>query len=152
MKKAVSLLTLSLLVALGLAVYSADVRAQDSAVEPLVSGYELMEIIYEPFMDQLKASVATEPDKRRGWQDIYKNSLALGEAAALNLMRNDEDYMAAPEWKDMTLASRGLNVEIAEAAKNKDFAGVTAKYQALVESCNACHTKFAPDDAPKIEP
>ncbi len=152
MKKAVTLIALTVL-ATGLGVWqTADVLAQDNAVEPLVTGYELMEIFYEPYMDQLKAAVAVEPDKRRGWQDIYKNSLALGELAALNLSRNDEDYMATPEWKDLNLATRTLNVEIAEAAKNKDFATVTAKYQALVQSCNACHTKFAAEDAPTIEP
>lgn len=152
MKKAVSLLALTALAAGGLLWQTADVRAQDDAIEPIITGYELMEIFYEPYMDQLKESVATEPEKRRGWQTIYKNTLALAEASVLNLMRNDEDYMATPEWREMTLAVRTLNVEIAEAAKKKDFPGVTAKYQALVKSCNECHMKFAEEDAPTIEP
>jgi hypothetical protein len=143
----------ALVMAAGFAAWQAEgVRAEDGAIEPLVSGYELMEIFFEPYMEQLKESVAAEPDKRRGWQDIYKQALALGEASTLNLSRNDQDYMGTPEWKDLTLASRALTVEVAEAAKNQDFAAVTAKYQALVQSCNACHTKFEPDTAPVLEP
>ena len=152
MKKAVSVIAVTALAVGGAAWHTAGVHAQDTGVEPLVTGYELMEIIYKPFMEQLKESVAAEPEKRRGWQAIYKNSLALGEASALNLTRNDEDYMATPEWKELTLAVRALNVEIAEAAKKKDFPGVTEKYLALVKSCNECHTKFAEEDAPTIEP
>ena len=152
MKKAVSLLVLVALAVGGAMWQTRDARAQDKAIEPLITSYELMEIIYEPFMDQLKASVATEPDKRRGWQDIYKNALAIGEATQLNTIRNDEDFMATPEWDQMNFASRDLAVAVSEAAKNKDFAGVTAQYQALVKSCNECHTKFVPDDAPTIEP
>lgn len=152
MKKAVSLIALAALAAVGVAWQAADVDAQDNAIKPLVTSYELMEILYEPFMDQLKESVAAEPEKRRGWQAIYKNSLAIGEMTQLNTIRNDEDYMATPEWNQFNFASRGLAVDISEAAKKKDFAGVTEKYLALVKSCNECHTKFAEEDAPTIEP
>jgi len=151
-KKAVSIFTLVALAAGGVMWQTHDAGAQDKTIEPLVSSYELMEILYEPFMDQLKESVATEPEKRRGWQTIYKNALAIGEATQLNTIRNDEDFMATPEWNQMNFASRDLAVTVSEAAKKKDFAGVTAQYQALVKSCNECHTKFVPDDAPTIEP
>lgn len=152
MKKAVSLIAIVVLAAMGAAWQTADVGAQDNAIKPLVTSYELMEIIYEPFMDELKENVATEPEKRRGWQAIYKNSLAIAEATQLNTIRNDEDYMSTPEWNQFNFASRDIAVEISEAAKKKDFAGVTAKYQALVKSCNECHTKFEEEDAPTIEP
>jgi hypothetical protein len=151
-KHAVLFIALTALAVSGVAWHTVGARAENGAVEPLMSGYELMEIFFEPYMEQLKESVAAEPDKRRGWQEIYKKSLAIGELTGLNMGRTDQDYMATPEWQELNVASRALTVDISEAAKNKDFAGVTGKYQALVESCNACHTKFEEDTAPVIEP
>lgn len=152
MKKAVSIIALAMLAAGVVMWQGADVRAQEAGMEPLITSYELMEILVDPNIESLKEAVATEPEKRRGWQAIYKSSLAIGELMTLNNIRNDEDYMSTPEWGEMNLATRGLAVEISEAAKGQDFAGVTAKYQAMIESCNACHTKFEPDTAPTVEP
>jgi len=52
----------------------------------------------------------------------------------------------------MAVALRLTGSELAKVTKARDYSAAKKAYTSLVESCNNCHTKFAEDGEPKIEP
>ena len=130
------------------------VQAQEaSKAEPvaLVDTYEIMEMFFEPTFDSLKETVAKEPESRKDWKALYEGAYLLGEAHNLLYFRED-DYAKEADWANMTTGARDQTVRMAEAVKAQDYAAIKSAWGAIVESCNSCHEKFAPDGPDKFEP
>jgi hypothetical protein len=140
-----------LALALGLSHPALYADHHEGGAVPVVDTHELMELLFEHGIEDLKAAVAEEPTGRKGWSTIYKSANSMAEVTNLLYIRSDEDYTSSEDWKNLTTASREAGVEVAAAAAKQDFALVTTKYNAFVKSCNACHEKFV-DDPPIIEP
>ncbi len=120
--------------------------------QPLVDNHEIMDLMIDPTYELLKDAAAVEPDGRKGWRALYVHSYAMGEIANLLFARNDQEYMATPEWDQLVVEMRKLCNAIAEATKAQDYPAVKQHYEALIVNCNACHTKFEPEDATEVKP
>lgn len=129
------------------------VAAEDGALEPVqvLDTYETMDYLFEPAYEALKAAVATEPEGRQQWRAIYTNSFAIAEMSNLLFSRSDADYMSEEDWPKMAAQSREAAKALGEAVREQDYALITKRFNALRESCNACHTRFDPENAPEIE-
>lgn len=119
--------------------------------QPLVDTYDLMDLIFDPTYESLKEAVSVEPEGRREWRAIYIHAYVMGELANLLFARNDHEYMTTKEWDDLVIEMRRLADNIGEATKAKDYPAAKSNYEALVANCNACHTKFEPEDATEVK-
>jgi hypothetical protein len=138
---------------------SADwVGAQDPAAPAEVTGptpamdtARLMKVFTDPMFETLKEKMKVAPAVPKDWRIIEDHGLAASELANLMFMRTGE-HEQTPEWKQFTVEFYKAGNALAEAAKTRDFAVVSQKYQELAKSCNACHQKFEPDTTPEIIP
>lgn len=143
----------ALLVAGGFMIDRPSVQAQDAEKaepKPVLDTYGTMELLFQPHFETLQTAMQSEPADRRGWVAILDSANALAELSNLLFFRDDADYTASEEWAAMTLDTRQKAADMAATVRTQDFAQVDAKYTALVESCNKCHTHFEPDIAPVL--
>ena len=117
----------------------------------LLDCYEMMDLMMDPVYENLKNAVAVEPAGRKEWRAIYVPTYQIGEQANLLFSRKDEDYMLTDDWKKQAVELRESAYALGEAVKARDYAAVKAKYTALIDSCNKCHTVLNLEDAPKVE-
>ncbi|MCC9607401.1 hypothetical protein LOC68_12955 [Blastopirellula sp. JC732] len=103
--------------------------------------HEFMEYVYQPTYKRLKPAMAAEPKENAVWKEIKSTSLILAESGNLLLSRAPEE--GAAEWNEYSIATRELGGDLYRAAKKKDYAAATTAYKAMLQKCNACHTKFA---------
>lgn len=144
--------------ALGLVVSAGWVGAQEPAPPsevvgptPVMDTARLMKVFTDPMFEALKEKMKAAPAVPKDWRIIEDHGLAASELANLMFMRTGE-HEQTPEWKQFTVDFYKAGNALAEAAKTRDFAAVTQKYQGLAQSCNACHQKFEPDTTPEITP
>lgn len=110
--------------------------------EPVESDmHEFMEYQFQPVYLRLKASLAQAPENRAGWKGVKSDSLILAEGGNLLLLRKPEADVA--EWDRYSVETRQHGGELYKAAKASDYANARKHYEAMLVSCNACHTKFA---------
>jgi hypothetical protein len=115
------------------------------AARPVESDmHEFMEYVFEPTFKRLKPAMSSAPSENKGWKAIKADSLLLAEAGNLLLIRQPEKDAA--DWVKHSVQVRDLGGQLYEAAKAKDFAAARKHYQAMIESCNACHKQFASGD------
>jgi uncharacterized membrane protein len=114
----------------------------ESGVIPLVATDELMEVLFEPLIEDLRAALVEEPKGRRALKAVYNPASAIAESHNLLFSRDDEDYMATPEWDALTVAGRDASMALGDAVMAQDYPGARAAFVALVKSCNACHDEF----------
>ena len=119
--------------------------------EPVVDAHELMEIFSEPLHEDLKAKMAKQPENDRAWKLLSREGYRAAEIANLIAMR-EEGKEHAKVWQQEASDAHKGGINLASAAKNKDWAAAQTAYKAIIQSCNSCHQKVAPDHAPKIEP
>jgi cytochrome c556 len=127
--------------------------AQDKPTlsQPVMETERFMKKFTDPLMENLHEALAVEPASPRDWRSLEDEAASGAEIANLVAIRNDEDAQHA-EWQDMTKVMYDAAVTLSESAKVRDYATSQTNYQALVESCNACHQKIDPETLPVIEP
>ena len=130
--------------------------AQVPATEPLgpvaiVDNGELMDIFLKPAYTELQQAMAKPPADRKDWATIYQKAVRLAELENLLFFRNHED-VRKPEWMETSARARRASADVAAAAlrglrtvKTENYAAVRAKYEAVADTCNACHRTFARD-------
>ncbi len=128
------------------------IYAQEAAgPKQVVDTYELMEILFEDPYELMKMALAEEPADRKAWKVVFDNANRLAEASNLLFFRETSDYEAEAEYKAMAAASRDTAIAIKDAVKAQDYAMAKEKFNAMRESCNACHVKYEEDVAPVLE-
>ena len=105
----------------------------------------------DPLVENLKQLLAQEPATPRDWRKVEDEAGSGAEVAVLVGIRVGE-HESKPEWQEMTKAMYDASVALTASAAKKDYADTKAKYEGLVQSCNACHQKIDPDTLPVIEP
>ena len=130
--------------------------AQLTAPEPLgpvaiVDNGELMDIFLKPAYTELQQAMAKPPADRKDWATIYQKAVRLAELENLLFFRNHED-VRKPEWMETSARARRASADVAAAAlrglrtvKVENYDTVRAKYEAVADTCNACHRTFARD-------
>lgn len=114
--------------------------------------YTLMELLFDPPQKKLKELMAAQPADRRAWNEVKDQVGVLAEVTNLIALRSELDYEKTDEWDQLAGKSQAAAIALLEPVKASDYAAAKEKYIALVESCNACHTRFEPEVAPKLEP
>lgn len=143
-----------LVVTLAVFVSSRPLQAQgDEAMAPkqIIPTYEVMEILFEREYDAMKENLAAEPDSRKVWRELYNSTYALAELTNILYSRSDEDYMSEPDWVKHIAETRAATEALGEVVKERDYANVKTKFEALRVSCNACHTRFEGEDGTVLE-
>jgi hypothetical protein len=129
------------------------VQKAEAAPEPvqIVDTGELMDIFLKPGYAELQQAMAKPPADRKEWATIYQKAVRLAELENLLFFRNHED-VRKPEWVRTAARARQAAAEVAAAAllglrtvKADNYAVVRAKYEAVADTCNACHRTFARD-------
>jgi len=112
---------------------------------------ELMDLFLKPAYAELQQAMAHPPADRRDWATIYQKAVRLAELENLLFFRNHED-VRKPEWLQTSARARQAAADVAAAAllglrtvKAENYEGVRTKYNAVAETCNACHRTFARD-------
>ena len=119
--------------------------------QPVVNTHELMEIFNEDLHDTLKEKMAQEPKTAREWKLLKRQGYRAAEIANLVSMREAEGG-DEKLWQELSNEAQQAGINLAEAAKKKDWAATKTAYQGLIQNCNTCHQKTDPAHAPKIEP
>jgi hypothetical protein len=126
------------------------------ATEPLgpvaiVDNGELMDIFLKPAYAELQQAMTRPPADRKEWATIYQKAVRLAELENLLFFRNHED-VRKPEWMETAARARQAAADVATAAlrglrtvKAENYPTVRAKYEAVADTCNACHRTFARD-------
>jgi hypothetical protein len=112
---------------------------QQEAVESDM--HEFMEYVFEPAYKRLKAAMASSAPDNSAWKTIKSDSLTLAEGGNLLLVRVPEQE--GDVWSKSSIAVRNAGKSLYEAAKKKDYQQSRDHYQAMLQKCNACHTRFA---------
>ncbi|MFT4587790.1 MAG: hypothetical protein ACI9VS_000463 [Candidatus Binatia bacterium] len=105
------------------------------------SMHEFMEYVFEPGYKRLKKNMAAEPKDKNSWKAIKGDALALAEATNLLFQRKPEKDSEA--WVTHAATARTKGAAFYAAARKRDYAAATKTYQAMLQSCNACHKQFA---------
>ncbi len=137
-----------------LAVTAADPEPQAfkaSAKLPhaVVDTHELMEIFTDSLHKDLQAKMAKQPDTPRAWKVLGRDGYRAAEIANLIAMRKPAEN--GEEWLALAVEAQKVGVELGDATKAQDWPAAQAAYKAIIKNCNACHQKFEPDHAPKVE-
>jgi len=112
---------------------------------------ELMDIFLKPAYAELQQAMAKPPADRKEWATIYQKAVRLAELSNLLFFRTHEDARK-PEWSATAARARQAAADVAAAAllglrtvKPENYTAVRAKYPAVADACNACHSAFARD-------
>ncbi|HEV7282227.1 MAG TPA: hypothetical protein VGN57_18635 [Pirellulaceae bacterium] len=123
-------------------VAAAEPAAEAAQPEPVEADmHEFMEYQFQPVYLRLKQSLAKAPADRAGWKGVKSDSLILAEGGNLLLLRKpDAD---AADWDRYSVETRQHGGDLYRAAKASDYPAARKHYEAMLVSCNACHTQFA---------
>jgi hypothetical protein len=127
----------------------AQFQASSKLPHAVVDTHELMEIFNKSLHKDLKEKMAKAPDTPRGWKLLGRDGYRAAEIANLIMLRKPEEH--GELWVELTVQAQKVGVELGDAAKKQDWPAAQAAYKAIINNCNACHQKFEPDHAPKIE-
>jgi cytochrome c556 len=110
-----------------------------------------MDIFLKPAYAELQQAMAKPPADRKEWATIYQKAARLAELSNLLFFRTHEDARK-PEWAATAARARQAAADVAAAAllglrtvKTENYTAVRAKYPAVADACNACHSTFARD-------
>lgn len=118
--------------------------------KPILSTHDLMELFNEQVYIYLQEAMAKKPADAEGWTTIEERGLQAAEVMNLVAIREMADKHQA--WLQLVSEAQHAALGLTEAAKTRDFDKTQAAYRTLIQSCNACHQKIAPDEAPQLEP
>jgi alpha-D-ribose 1-methylphosphonate 5-triphosphate synthase subunit PhnG len=115
------------------------------AVRPILKTGELMAQFNGPRYKQLKKALAAPNADPKA---IHMTALEVAEIANLIAIRRP----AGGEGRDWEQGAVGLQeaaLRLADAAKGGQDVGAAAG--GLIQACNKCHQRFAPDEAPILK-
>jgi cytochrome c556 len=125
--------------------------------EPILETGELMVMVIRPAYVELQQMMGKPPSDRRQWAQLYQKAARLAEFENLILFRPHE-RAATREWKTLAASARQATANTAQSVlaglnstQGEDFAAVRKNYEAIAQSCNACHRAMN-REAPVIKP
>ena len=126
-------------------------QAPSKRPAPIVDIHELMEIFNEPLYERMQEAMQKEPGGNKEWNRLKDAGFEAAEIINLVAIREMGDEHRAV-WPELNRTAQQASLDFAHAAAAKDWAKTQKAYRALIENCNDCHQKVAPDHAPTLEP
>lgn len=80
--------------------------------------------------------------EKKHFRTLRKQGLFLAEMMNIAMYFDATKYSKAKGWEEISIKTRDLLIEFADAAKKKDEAGVTGMYEKFDASCESCHEKY----------
>lgn len=127
------------------------VRTEAPGGQQVLENAELMEQLFGPSYADLTHAMVNKPADRKAWRAVLDPARRLAELTNLLYTRRGKDYMAKPDWIGAADASRKALLAIGDAVKQQNYEATRKRYEAAVETCNACHKKFE-KEAPVVKP
>jgi hypothetical protein len=122
---------------------------RESLPQPVMKTAELMRTfnkpLYKAFQNQLKQA----PQSEDVWNEIHNHALQASEIANLISLRDNQAN--SQQWLELCGQLHKAGIDLAEAAKLRNWDATRRAAHGLVETCNACHTQVAPDRGPKLK-
>lgn len=116
-----------------------------AALRPIMKTGEIMAQFNGPRYKLLKQALAAkDPDPKA----IRMTALEVAEIANLVAIRKPPAG-AEREWEQGAFGVQQAALGLADAAKGGQNVGTAAT--GLIQACNKCHQRFAPDDAPMLK-
>ena len=103
--------------------------------------HHFMEYVFQPNYKRLKADMTSAPQNADTWKAIKGDSLTLAEGANLLLMRTPDE--GSGPWRRFSAQVRAHGSELYQAARRSDYPASRKAYLLMLQSCNACHERFA---------
>ena len=118
---------------------------RQGATRPILKTGELMKQFNAPRYKQLKMALAApNPDPKA----VHMTALEVAEIANLIAIRRPQGE-GGREWEALAAGVQKAALGVADAAKGGQ--DVAAAAGGLIQACNRCHQRFAPDDAPMLK-
>ena len=130
---------------------TAAANAAQKLPRPVLDMHHLMELFNEPYYERLKEEMQTQPADDRGWKHLVERGQEGAEIINLVAIREMGDEHKQV-WPELTRTAHEAALGLADAAKTKNWERTREAYVALVQNCNDCHQKLAPEEAPMLEP
>jgi hypothetical protein len=124
--------------------------AQRPLPQPVVDTHQLMELFNKPLYEFMREALSQQPTDEKGWQTVRERGLQAAEV--MNLVAIREQATEHKEWKQLAAATQRAGLQLAEAGRNQDWQAATGAYRSIIASCNNCHQRVAPDQAPQLKP
>jgi len=116
-----------------------------AALRPILKTGELMAQFNGPRYKALKGALAAKDADPKA---IEITALEVADIANLIAIRRPPPG-AAREWEQLALGVQQAALGLADAAKGGQNVGAAAG--GLIQACNRCHQRFAPEDAPMLK-
>ena len=117
---------------------------------PLVDTHDLMNLFNKPVYQFLKEAMQEQPADENGWRTIQERGLQVAEV--MNLVAIREASEKVPQWKQAAAAVQDSGLQLAEAGRSQNWQAATTAYRGVIEGCNNCHQRVAPQKAPVLRP
>ncbi len=98
-----------------------------------------MQVLVIPSSSALFDVARNPPTDERGWDEVARQAVLLGESGNLLLIGNraeDSDVWAATSLRLAEAGARALN-----AAQERDVDAITDVGNQIIEACESCHEK-----------
>ncbi len=118
--------------------------------KPILDTHHLMELFNEQVYIYMQEAMKEQPSDSEGWNTIAERGLQAAEV--MNLVAIRKSANEHENWKQLTSETQQAALDLTAAAQTKNFDKTQAAYRGLIQSCNNCHQKIAPDEAPKLQP
>jgi hypothetical protein len=119
--------------------------AGPAALRPVMKTGEIMARFNGPRYKLLKQALASKDADPKA---IHMTALEVAEIANLIAIRKPPAG-AEREWNQGAMGLQQAALALAEAAKGGQNVGAAAG--GLIQACNKCHQRFAPDNAPMLK-
>lgn len=113
---------------------------------------EMMKIMMDPVWEDIRDLTEKAPEGRRDWRFLYIATFSLAEQHNLLFNRTDREYMATDDWRALSIEGLEASIALADSVREQDFDAILANKERTLQSCNACHERFEPGEAPEIRP
>jgi hypothetical protein len=117
---------------------------------PIVDTHDLMHLFNKPVYEFLKEAMQQEPADEQGWRTVQERGLQVAEVMNLVALRADSEKV--PQWTQLAASVQQKGQQIADAGRRQNWRAATRAYQGVIEGCNNCHQRVAPEKAPVLQP
>jgi hypothetical protein len=118
------------------------------AVRPILKTGELMKQFNGPRFKQLKMALAA-PVGDRDPKAVFTTAREVAEIANLIAIRRP-DGPDGREWEQLAVGLQEAALKLADSLQG-GAQTVDAAAGRLIQACNRCHQRFAPDEAPMLK-
>ncbi len=131
-------------------VEAAEVETRPNYERQIINTAELMKLLMDPMFEELKDAIASPPEGRKAWRQLYITSFNLAEVNNLLFSREPEkkkEYIGTDHWVEESIEAVELLTTLAVSVREQsDYALLKKNFNAVLKNCNQCHVEFEGED------